>query len=477
VTEFSEDRYFDPDPTIRRHARAIYDGTRALPIVSPHGHVDVALLASNDAFPDPAALIVTPDHYVLRLLYSRGVSMESLGVAAIDGSPPPSESDARKIWQTFADHWPLFRATPSRAWIDYELREVFGVKDALDSESAPKIYDAVLERLESPEFRPRALLKRFNIEVLATTDAPTDSLRHHEALRDAALGTSIIPTFRPDALFQIGAPAWRSELQRLADVVGRGIKTFRDFIGAIEQRRDEFKAVGAVATDHGVTSPRTERLKEGEVDRLFFSALRGTATEENQAKFEAHLLMEMASQSAEDGLVMQLHAGALRNHNDPVYRRFGPHRGGDIPLPTEFTQNLRPLLNAYGNDARFRLIVFTLDEAAYARELAPLAGHYPAMMLGAPWWFHDSIEGMMRFRRSTTETAGIDNTAGFTDDTRAFCSIPARHDLARRVDANYLAGLVARHVIDLSDAREMGQAMAYDLAKRAYRLADSTGVQ
>jgi len=475
VTEFSEDRYFDPDPTIRSHARAIYDETRALPIVSPHGHVDVRLLASNDAFPDPAALIVTPDHYVLRLLYSRGVSMESLGVGAVDGTPPHAEPDSRRIWQTFADNWHLFRATPSRAWIEYELREVFGVKCALTSESAPKVYDAILERLGSPEFRPRALLKRFNIEMLATTDGPSDSLEHHESLRLADLGTSIIPTFRPDALFQIHSPDWRSELGKLAGVVGREIKTYREFIGAIAQRRGDFKAAGAVATDHGVVSPRTERLRDGEVDRLFFSALRGTATDEDQQRFEAHLLMEMAAMAVEDGLVLQLHPGAMRNHNDPLYRRFGPHRGGDIPLPTEFTQNLRPLLNAYGNDSRFRFIVFTLDESAYTRELAPLAGHYPAMLLGAPWWFHDSIEGMMRFRSSTTETAGIDNTAGFTDDTRAFCSIPARHDLARRIDANYLAGLVARHVIDLSDAREMAQAMAYDLAKRAYRLTESKG--
>jgi glucuronate isomerase len=470
VTEFNEDRYFDPDPTIRRHARSVYDETRALPIVSPHGHVDAALLASNDAFPNPAALLVTPDHYLLRLLYSRGVSMESLGAAAIDGSPPAAETDPRKIWQTFADHWKLFRATPSRAWIEYELREVFGVKGALDSASAQQIYDAISERLASAEFRPRALLKRFNIELLATTDGATDSLANHETLRQAGLETRVIPTFRPDSLFEIASPTWRSELERLGRSVGRDMKHYRDFIGALAQRRAEFKAAGALATDHGVVSPRTERLRDGEVDRLFFSAVRGTASEDDQSRFSAHLLMEMAAQSLEDGLVMQLHAGALRNHNDVVYRRFGPHRGGDIPLAAEFTQNLRPLLNAYGNDERFRLIVFTLDESAYSTELAPLAGHYPAMLLGAPWWFHDSIEGMTRFRQATTETAGIDNTAGFTDDTRAFCSIPARHDLARRIDANYLGGLVARHVIDMADAREMGHAMAYDLARRAYRL-------
>jgi glucuronate isomerase len=472
VTEFHEDRYFDSDPTIRKHAREIYDETRALPIVSPHGHVDAALLATNEPFADPASLIVTPDHYILRLLYSRGISLEALGVPPLDPAPPAAETDPRKIWQLFADNWHFFRGTPTQAWIEYELREVFGIKNQLDPESAQRTYDAIAERLQSAEFRPRALLKRFNIEVLATTDGASHSLEHHETLRKAGLETRIVPTFRPDALFRISSPAWRSEVEKLGTAVGRTIKTYRDLLGAMIQRRSEFREAGAMATDHGVTSARAERLREGEVDRLFFNAVRGTATDEDQSKFEAHLLMEMAAQSAEDGLVMQLHAGALRNHNDAIFRRFGPDRGGDIPVAVEFTRNLRPLLNAHGNDPRFRLIVFTLDESAYSRELAPLAGHYPAMLLGAPWWFHDSIEGMMRFRRETTETAGLENTAGFTDDTRAFCSIPARHDLSRRVDANYLGGLVARHVVDMTDAREMARLMAYDLAKRAYRFTD-----
>jgi len=470
VSELHEDRYFDSDPIVRRHARALYDETRSLPIVSPHGHVDAAVLVGNDSFPDPASLIVTADHYVLRILYSRGVTLESLGVAPRDGQPPNAEQDPRKIWQTFADHWNLFRATPTRAWLEYELREVFGVERDLDSTSARQVYDAIMERLRSSEFRPRALFKRFNIEVLATTDPASDSLEHHKTLRTADLGGRVIPTFRPDALFRIASPQWLAELERLSHVAGAAIRTFSDLVKTLARRRADFKAMGATATDHAVVVPRTERLEEAEAERLFAKALGGAATDDDQSRFEAHLLMEMARMSAEDGLVMQLHAGAFRDHNQLVYRRFGPDRGGDIPVATEFTHNLRPLLNAYGNDARFRLIVFTLDESTYSRELAPLAGHYPAVLLGAPWWFYDSIEGMTRFRRQTTETTGIENTAGFTDDTRAFCSIPARHDLARRVDANYLGGLVARHVIDLADAREMAKALAYDLAKRAYRL-------
>jgi glucuronate isomerase len=472
VTELHEDRYFDPDPAVRRHARALYEETRTLPIVSPHGHVDPAILASNDPFRDPASLFVTPDHYVLRILYSHGVPLESLGVAPLDGTPSAAETDPRKIWQTFADNYTLFRATPTRAWLDYELHEVFGVRGQLNGASAQRVYDEIAERLQSPEFRPRVLFRRFNIEVLATTDAPTDTLEHHRRLRGAEveLGGRVIPCFRPDALFRIATVTWPAELARFERVCGAVIGSYADFRAALARRRIDFKGLGATATDHAVVAPRTERLAEAEAERLFAKARAGGATVQDQEAFEAHLLMEMACLSLDDGLVMQLHAGSLRDHNRRVYDRFGPDRGGDIPVATEFTRNLRPLLNAYGNDPRFRLIVFTLDESTYSRELAPLAGHYPALLLGAPWWFHDSIEGMTRFRQRTTETAGIDNTAGFNDDTRAFCSIPARHDLARRVDANYLAGLVARHVIDMADAREMATALAYTLAKRAYRL-------
>ena len=406
------------------------------------------------------------------MLYSQGVPYESLGVPRLDATPASVETDPRRIWQTFADHYHCFRGTPTRAWLEYELHEVFGIERQLTSESAQHVYDQIGERLRSSEFRPRALFRRFNIEVLATTDAATATLEHHRRLRDedVELGQRVIPCFRPDAVFRIAAPGWASELACLEQICGNPIGDYQAFVAALARRRREFKSLGATATDHAVVSPRTERLDDAEAEQLFAKARAGTADAADQERFEAHLLMEMARLSLDDGLVMQLHAGSLRDHNRLVHERFGPDRGGDIPVATEFTRNLRPLLNAYGNDSRFRLIVFTLDESTYSRELAPLAGHYPALLLGAPWWFHDSIEGMTRFRQHTTETAGIYNTAGFNDDTRAFCSIPARHDLARRVDANYLAGLVARHVIDMSDAREMATALAYTLAKRAYRL-------
>ena len=397
------------------------------------------MLAENAPFPEPASLIVQPDHYILRLLYANGVPLESL-----------LKPEPRRVWQLFTDHYYLFRGTPTGAWLDYELDEVFGTR----------VYDEIVEKLKSPEFRPRALFERFNIEVLATTDAATDTLEHHDTIRKSGWKGRVIPTFRPDAQFKIASP----EFDAL------GADDFTNFIIALDQRRSYFKQMGATATDHGVLEPYTAFLPEGEIERLFQRGRAGEATPEDERRFTAHMLMEMGGMSLYDGLVMQIHPGALRDHNTPVFERFGPHMGGDMPVATEFTRNLRPLLNAYGNDRRFTLVLFTLDESTYSRELAPLAGHYPAVRLGPPWWFHDSIEGMRRFRERTTETASIYKTAGFNDDTRAFCSIPARHDLSRRMDANYLGGLVARHVIDESDARSMARALAYELVKTTYRL-------
>jgi len=462
------DRFFDPEPSVRRVARELYESVRELPLVCPHGHVEPRILAEDAHFPEPAALIIVPDHYIFRMLYSRGVPMESLGIPTVDGAPV--EADPRRIWQTFAGHWHLFRGTPTGAWLDQELHEVFGVRVRLSASTAQYVYDQVAERLESPEFRPRALFDRFHIEVLTTTDGAADSLEHHAAIRDSGWGGRVVPCFRPDAVFRIAAPGWAEAVDALSSAAGTSVDGYAPFISALESRRAFFRSLGATSTDHAVLEPYTARLPDEEAERLFQLARAGHATAEDQRRFEGHMLMEMARMSVDDGMVMQLHPGALRDHNAAVARRFGTDKGGDIPVSTEYTRNLRPLLNAYANDANFTLVLFTLDESAYARELAPIAGHYPAVRLGPPWWFHDSIEGMTRFRHSTTETAGIYNTAGFNDDTRAFCSIPARHDLARRVDANYLAGLVARHVVTLGDAREMARALAYDLARETYRL-------
>ena len=451
---------------VRKTARAIYEETRSLPLICPHGHVDPRLLSENAPFPEPTALLIVPDHYIFRMLYSRGVPLDELGIPRADGTA--ADTDPREVWQIFANHWYLFRGTPTGAWLEHELSELFGIREKLDGESAGDIYDAIAEILGTPEFRPRRLFEGFNIEVLATTDAASDSLSHHAAIRESGWSGKVIPTFRPDAVFRIAAPDWRNDIATLETAVNAEISSYAVFIDAIENRRSFFRSFGATATDHAVLDPFTERLPDNEAERLFGLALSGRATDDDQQRFEAHMLIESARMSVDDGMVMQLHPGALRDHNESIFARFGRDKGADIPVATEYTRNLRALLDEFGNDSRLTLVLFTLDESTYARELAPLAGHYPALRLGPPWWFHDSIEGMTRYRASVTETAGIYNTAGFNDDTRAFCSIPARHDLSRRVDANWLGGLVARHIIDLSDAREMGRALAYDLARETY---------
>ncbi|MEX1055747.1 MAG: glucuronate isomerase [Rhodothermales bacterium] len=466
--ELHPDRFFDPDPSTGPVARELYESIKGLPLVCPHGHVDPHLLAENDPFPEPTSLLITPDHYIFRMLYSQGIPLEELGIPTITGSPV--ETDPRKIWRIFAENYFLFRGTPTRAWLDYEFYHVFGIREKLSRETAARIYDQMLEKLQSPEFRPRALFEQFNIEVLTTTDAAADTLEHHRNIRESSWGGKVIPCFRPDAVLKIAAAGWMDEIGKLEMAVGFSISSYTAFLAALQNRRAFFKQMGAVSTDHAVVEPYTRRMGEERAASLFEEALNGEVDLRDQRMFEAHMLMEMARMSVEDGLVMQIHPGSYRDHNLAVAKTFGPDKGADIPLQTEFTRNLFELLNAYGNDGRFRLVLFTLDEATLSRELAPLAGHYPALRLGPPWWFFDSIEGMSRFRELTTETAGIYNTAGFNDDTRAFLSIPARHDLSRRVDANYVARLVARRQIDMDDAHAMVRAMAYDLARDTYRL-------
>nr|WP_043097265.1 glucuronate isomerase [Kallotenue papyrolyticum] len=465
------DRCFDSDPARRRVARALYATVRDLPLICPHGHVPPALLADPAArFGSPAELFIIPDHYVTRMLYSQGVAYEDLGVPTRDGTPVAR--DHRRIWQRFAEHFYLFRGTPTGLWLADELISVFGVEERLTGESAERIYDHLEARLADPSYTPRALLSRFNIALLCTTDAATDTLDHHRALHAQGL-TFVRPTFRPDAVVNITAPEWRAQIQRLSEVAGIDVVDYASYIRALEQRRAAFKALGALATDHAAETPATERLTPREAEAIFARALRAQATTEDAQRFTAHMLMEFARMSVEDGLVMQLHIGSLRNHHQALYERFGPDRGADIPVATEWTRNLRPLLNAYGADARFRLILFTLDESTYSRELAPLAGYYPAVLLGPPWWFFDSVNGMRRFLDAVIETAGAYNTAGFNDDTRAFASIPARHDLWRRVTCDWVAGLVVQGLLAEDEGYELARAFAYDLAARAYRVAEA----
>lgn len=463
------DRYFSPQPAQRQAARELYESVKDLPLICPHGHVDPRLFADPDyQFGSPVELLIIPDHYIFRMMYSQGISLESLGIPRKNGSDV--EQDHRKIWQIICDNWHLMRGTPTYIWLRDELKDVFGVDQKMNSENAQDIYTAIEERLTQPDFNPRRMFERFNIEVLATTDAATDTLSHHQRIRDSGWKGRIIPTFRPDAVINIDMRGWAQQIERLSDVSGVNITNYAGYVQALEQRRAFFKQMGATATDHAALTPYTEQLGENEAEAIFQRALNGNASADDAKRFTGHMLIEMARMSSEDGLVMQIHAGSYRNHNPLIFEHFGRDMGADIPITAEFTRNLKPLLDRFGNHQNLTLVLFNLDETTYSRELAPLAGHYPVLKLGPPWWFFDSLNGMRKFFNDVVETAGIYNTAGFNDDTRAYPSIPARHDVWRRAAADWLAGLLVRQIIDKDDAHDMIAQMAYHLAKTTYKL-------
>jgi glucuronate isomerase len=466
-----DDLLFPAEPRTRAIARELYGHARGLPLISPHGHVDPWLLADDRAFPDPAGLLVVPDHYVTRLLYSQGITPAELGVPRGDGAPVDVEG--RDIWRTLCGHWTVFRGTPSRLWLELTLAEVFGIRTPISPATADEIYDALGDCLARQEFRPRALFERFGIEVLATTESPVDELGAHAKLAAdgwGGPGGRVITTFRPDDVVDPEFPGWRERLGRLGELTGEDTGTYRGYLAALTARREAFRAAGARSTDHGHPTARTLDLTPAEASQLYDTLLWGEVCGDDAEAFRAHMLVEFARMSVEDGLVMQLHPGAVRNHNQWLHAEHGRDVGGDIPQATEYTHALRPLLDRFGNDRRLRLVLYTLDETAFSRELAPLAGGYAAVYLGAPWWFLDSPEGLRRFREAITETAGFANTAGFVDDTRAFCSIPVRHQVARRVDAGYLARLVADGRLPLDEAAETIADLAYHLPKRVFRL-------
>lgn len=457
------DRLLPADPSIRAIARGLYASVRDLPIVSPHGHTDPAWFATNEPFGNATELLLVPDHYVFRMLYSQGVPMEALGV----GNP---DADPRAAWRLFAERYHLFRGTPSRMWLDWVFAEAFGIEVLLDAGTADHYFDTITAALETDAFRPRALFERYNIEVIATTESPLDSLEHHAAIRQSGWQGRVITAYRPDPVVDPEFEGFRENLHHLSDLTGEDCLGWQGYLAAHRQRRAFFAAMGATSTDHGHPSAQTADLTPAEAEALFRKVSAGASTPDEAELFRAQMLTEMAGMSLEDGLVMQIHPGAFRNHNAAVFARFGRDKGADVPSRTEYVRALKPLLDRYGNEAALSIILFTLDESTYARELAPLAGHYPCLKLGPAWWFHDSPEGMRRFRRMTTETAGFYNTVGFNDDTRAFLSIPARHDVARRIDCGFLAELVGEHRIEDWEAAELAQDLAYNLAKQAYRL-------
>jgi glucuronate isomerase len=465
--ELHPDRALPIDAEQRRVAREIYAETRDLPLICMHGHVEAEIFADDIPFADPAQLLIVPDHYVFRMLASQGVALADLGVPRSDGGPV--EVDSRTIWRTFCANWKLYRGTPSRYWLEHELVEVFGVDVEPSAESADDLYDQIAARVAEPAFRPRALLDRFNIEVISTTDAAHSRLEHHAKLAADGLGARVLPTFRPDALVHLDRPTWRSDVDELAAVSGVDTSTYDGFLAALRQRRTAFVEAGARATDHGHLSADTMPMDPGAARALYARVLGGGhPTTGEVTAFAANMLFQMAEMSCEDGLVMQIHPGVLRDHHGGTAERHGQDKGHDIPVQTEFTRALRPVLERFGTSPDFRLILFTVDETVYSRELAPIAGAYPSVRLGAPWWFLDSPEGMRRFRESATETAGFYNTSGFVDDTRAYASIPARHDLFRRVDAGYLARLVLEHRLRLAEAIETAADLAYHLPQQSY---------
>ncbi len=458
------DRLFPADPGTRKITRMLYEQVRTLPIVSPHGHTQAAWFARNEPFPDPATLLVQPDHYIVRMLYSQGISLEDLEIGR------PQLKDARKVWRIFARHYYLFRGAPTRMWLDFAFQELFGLKQRLSEETADLYFDTISEKLLTPEFLPRALYERFNLEVLATTDSPLDSLVDHQAIRESNWKARVLPTFRPDPVVDPEFAGFAENVAKLGGKTGEGTSTWAGYLNALRLMRLRFREFGCTATDHGHPTARTANLPAKEAAELFRRVIAGESDADQKELFRAQMLTEMARMSLEDGLVMQIHPGSARNHNRKLYQQYGRDLGADIPMPTNYVDALRPLLNEFGNEPDLTIILFTLDESAYSRELAPLAGHYPCLRLGPPWWFHDSPQGMLRFREQVTETAGFYNTVGFNDDTRAFLSIPARHDMARRMDCAFLAKLVAEHRMEEDEALEVGQDLAYRLVKKAYRL-------
>ncbi len=457
-------RLFPADSGTRSIALRLYAQVRDLPIVSPHGHTQAAWFARNEPFPDPARLFVQPDHYIYRMLYSQGIPLGDLEIGA------PELRNPRKVWRIFAEHYYLFRGTPTRLWLDHAFQELFGFTERLSAQTADHYFDRISEKLRTPEFLPRALFDNFRIEVLSTTDSPLDSLASHQAIRNSNWNARILPTFRPDPVVDPEFAGFAENIEKLGEQTQEDTTKWNGYLNALRRSRARFRELGCTATDHGHPTAQTADLSAPECQRLLQAVLAGKADTTQQELFRAQMLTEMARMSVEDRLVMQIHPGSARNHNRELFERYGRDVGADIPTPTNYVNALRPLLDQLGNERNLTIILFTLDETTYSRELAPLAGHYPCLRLGPPWWFHDSPEGVMRFREQVTETAGFYNTVGFNDDTRAFLSIPGRHDVARRVDCAFLARLVAEHRLEEFEAAEVARDLSYNLVKKAYRL-------
>lgn len=461
------DRLLPADPAVREIARGLYESMRDQPIVSPHGHVDPRLLLDDEPFRDPTSLFITPDHYVTRLLHARGVDLADLGV----NQGPLDETASRAAWRLLAEHWHAYAGTPSRYWMEHEFHEVFGLGTVLSPATADAMYDEIADKLARPGFRPRALFDQFRIQVLATTDDPVDDLAPHDALAaDAAFTGRVIPTFRPDKYLEPARADFRALTDALGEAAGVDAGTYDGHLAAMRERRQFFREHGAVSSDHSHADVGTERLTLEDARRLYTAAREGRIGADEAVALRRHLLADQARLAAEDGLVMTLHPAVHRNHSRATFEKFGADVGADIPHAVDFVQGLAPVLNDVGLDPSFRLVLFTIDETVFSREIAPLAGFYPSVYAGAPWWFIDAPDAILRYRRAVSETIGYSRTSGFIDDTRAFCSIPARHDMSRRLDAHHLAGLVAEHRMREEDAAALAATLPTQQPGEVFKL-------
>jgi len=467
--DLDPDRLFPVDPATREVARALYTEVAALPILSPHGHVDPAILLGNVPFPDPAELLIRYDHYVTRLMHAAGVRLSDLGIPDRLSNTPVAAP--RDVWRTFCAHWHLYAGTASGYWLQHEFSELFGIDQHPDAQNADALFDTIQAALATDAFRPRALFDRFGIEVLATTDDPMDVLAVHRALADDPTFTGrVLPTFRPDAYLNPAAAGFAENVDRLAAWNGTAPSSYSGYIDALAGRRRYFRDHGAVSADHGVLQPLAVDLSASEAASLFEGARAGTLSAAESRAFGGHMLLEMARMSVADGLVMTVHPGVFRNHNTDTFTRFGADTGHDIPVTTTYVDPLRPLLEKYGNLPDFHLVLFAVDETVYSREIAPLAGFYPSVYVGAPWWFLDAPDAVLRFRAAVTETAGFYRGSGFIDDTRAFLSIPARHEMARRLDAAFLARLVREGRIDIRSAERIIVDLVDTIPRKVFKL-------
>ncbi|USQ80590.1 glucuronate isomerase [Ornithinimicrobium faecis] len=467
TAQLHPDRLLPGDPGTRGIARDLYASVKGLPIISPHGHVPPEWLAKDTPFTDPTSLLLSPDHYIFRMLHAAGVPLAELGV----GGAELDEAGARRAWEHLCRHWDLFLGTPVRYWLEDELVGIFGVTEPLSEQTAQSSYDRIAEVIAGEDFRPRALMDRFGISVLATTDDPCDDLSHHAALAaDDSFGPRVMPTFRPDKYLEPGRSDFADLVARLGEVSGEDTASYAGYVRALENRRRYFVEHGAVSSDHSHADVVTLTLEESEASRIYTAALAGTATQEESTALRRHMLVEMARMATEDGLVMTLHPGSFRNHHQPTLDAHGPDSGHDIPIQVEFTRGLRELLGRFGTADGFQLVLFTLDETVFSREIAPLAGFYPSVFAGAPWWFLDAPEAIGRYRSAVTDTIGFYRTSGFIDDTRAFCSIPARHDMSRRLDSAFLARLVADHRLREEDAHRIATDLVTRVPSTAFKL-------